>query len=292
MVRQREPGERLVDRAARTEPALEEDHVGRRPASEIDVAAGPDGRRDSSDPARRADAGDRHVAAEGTALGWEPERGECPLHGGGEAAELRDASRNAGPQDARTAEAREAAEPGDGEREGGVRRDGGPERVGERREPVLRHLAEEFERDVQPGRVDPAEIGARRPLPERRLRACEGGSDVVRELDRDEAAHAPSAGSRPEELRVRERQPAPCASRGSWQTPSSSRLAPLPYATTPPRRYAELPAALVTRCPTSPPVTDSASPSVTPRSASNPPTTSSSVTGPSPNTYGPMRSRM
>src|SRR5439155_1487442 len=57
------------------------------------------------------------------------------------------------------------------------------------------------------GRVDPAEIGARRPLPERRLRACEGGSDVVRELDRDEAAHAPSAGSRPEELRVRERQP-------------------------------------------------------------------------------------
>src|SRR5213594_1462641 len=108
---EREGGERLVVGARRPEVAPEEDHLVRRPASEVDIGSGLDRGPDPTEPAWRADAGDGHVAAERTVLGREAERLEHPLEGGGEPADLRHPGRDAGPQHARPREAREAAEP-------------------------------------------------------------------------------------------------------------------------------------------------------------------------------------
>src|SRR5947209_6097567 len=105
--REREGGKRLVDGARRPEAAAVEDHALRRPASKIHLGGALDRGRDPAQAARRADAGDGHVAAEGTVLRWEAERLECPLERGSEATELRHPGRNAGKEHARSPEARE-----------------------------------------------------------------------------------------------------------------------------------------------------------------------------------------
>jgi hypothetical protein len=112
------------------------------------------------------------------------------LHRGGEHAELAQAGRDACPDHPGPGGAGEDAEAGAGKID---RSNGSGHTL--HREPhgvtlLLGDPAEEFEREVHPGRRHPPHAGTRRGSAQPRLYGLERGTDVARELERHEASHA------------------------------------------------------------------------------------------------------
>src|SRR5213078_4044159 len=163
------PGHRRVQGPRGLETALVENDLGGRPGAERRGARGLDRRGERAPGAWRAHAGDGQVPLEGAPLGREAEGRQRAVDGRRELGERGDAGRDAGPQDARAPEAREAAEAG--------------------RHAPVRDRAQELEGEVELGRIDPADIGVRRGGADTRLSPGDRRAYVRAQIDGDEAAH-------------------------------------------------------------------------------------------------------
>src|SRR5438093_1090434 len=183
------PGHRRVHGPRRLEPALVEDDLRGRPGAECRGARGLDRRGERAPGAWRAHAADGQVTPEGAPLGREAEGRQRPVDGRREPRELGDARRDAGPQDARAPEAREAPEAGGRERDGRGVGDRPLQRGRHGRHAIVGDRAQELEGEVELGRIDPADIGVRRRGADARLSPGDRRAHVRGQVGGDEPAH-------------------------------------------------------------------------------------------------------
>src|SRR5438552_10343747 len=183
------PGHRRVDGPRGLQAALVEYDFGSRPGAERRGARGLDRRGQHASAARRAHAADGQVTLEGTALGSESEGCERTVQGGREPSELGDPGGDAGPQDARALEAREASQAGSGEAEGPGVGDRGSQGSRHGRHALVWDRAQELEGQVKLDRIDPADVGLRGGGADTRLRPGNRRADVRGQVGGDEAAH-------------------------------------------------------------------------------------------------------